>query len=217
MDMDQIDKEIEQQMRRTYTPQSAASPSPATPPSQPPSGQFAELMQTMIAIEQWKGQILANDRAREHQIETRIRAQVEREVTSTSTDPTDQLMLEAGREFLGAWRQTRQNPFASPPVKKPSQTVQAATTTTDAQPAPSNEAEDMFKLTQEKADAYADKIFESFPQEVLATQRGEITEADAIAKIIEGTGGKANAEHAKMIYDSIMATDYNGTPDEATK
>lgn len=220
-DMSEIDREIMEAKRRPkieespiITPQNSvfqqSTPTPSVEYARPqPIGQFGELMQTMMAIEQWKMQLLQNERAREHVMEERIRAELTERMTEGVVEEMDPGVKMALDVLVEAFKSSMTKPSTPGPIpvpfagpQEPKDFIPAQPEI--AQPAPNDEAPMPFD-----PDLIADKIYERFPQQVLDAQAGRITRHDAIAKI---RAGGSSEEQAAEIYESIMNTDYSGTP-----
>lgn len=197
MDENEVDREIAE-ARRVY----GAPPAPPAPmPPQHGLGQFNDLMQAMIGIETWKGQMLYNERKRENEIELRIRTQIEREMTSGVTQELDPGVKIALDFLVDVFKKQM---HAEPPKMVPPIVPETTTTT------PSVPVEAPVVFTQDDADKVADQIFLRFPDDVRAAQAGKISKEDSIAKI---KMGGATEEQAAMIYQSILDTDFDAPED----
>jgi hypothetical protein len=192
------------QQRRTFDP----------PRQTGPLGGLNELMQAMIGIETWKMQILQNDRSREAQIESRLRKQIEEQMTAQiagpeQMDPGVKMALDI---LVEAFKSSMTKPNAGPTRALASETVPSMPEPTIVQPVPTTEATipegEPVTITQEEAEKIADEIGVRYPVDVKMCQEGRMSEEVAIAKICWGGASRANA---KKIYDTIMRTDYEAT------
>jgi len=164
------------------------------------------LMQAMMGIEVWKGQMMANERARESQIEARIRSQLESQYAMMG-EAGDPIMQEAAHELIQAFKegrsQHRNRGNSSPPAAK---TTPNTATAAIAPPAPSNEVDNVKMYSQEEIDKIADKVEDYFPKECRECRSGALTKEQACALIIEKDPWKKTDQAlAERIYEAIMA------------
>lgn len=205
MDPQEIDQEIAAARRTVSISTVPPSPPPAAPTSSP-LGQFAEMMQAMVAMEQYKESLLRNERERERSVEIRLRERIEKEFAAQATDDMDPGVKTALELLVDAFKSSIHTPnppgVVPPPIATPE----------PAQPAQAPKEEPMREFTQQDADAIADKIFEKFPGDVRAAQNGIISKEEAIAKIV---AGGLSHDRAEMVYNSLMETDYEGGESDA--
>jgi hypothetical protein len=199
-----LDKELDQSVaRRQYqTPPPAPVPNVSPPPSVPSfsgMGQMGEMMQFFVSMEMWKTQMMANERTREAQMYNRIREEVMSQ--QVVEDPHDRFMVEAFREILTEWRNSRNQP---PMIQQTPQTS-SNTTQQTLMPQTASNAVDPMADKQAWADDAADKIYQHYHDKVIAVQKGEIDEASAL-QLLKMNG--ANDEQATLILASIMETDF---------
>jgi len=217
----------------------SSAPSPAAPPSPPrnepaPSstfGQMKELLETMKQIDQMKLAFLQTEMAQRDALEERITRQIEERFASKMAQevapPMDPIVMEGAKFLMDLLKQNMmipavrvERPVQKPPLNTTSQNAPQATTAPEAppsvppvenaQPAQQQEVEPMPEFN---AEAIADGIYESFPDQVYALQSGKMTSEEAMKRIkLGGMKYHLTPEQCQQIYDALMATEYPNSP-----
>lgn len=221
--IDDIDKDIE---KRIYTPAqpSAASTAPSVSRIQDDGlGQLRGAIGLMRELDAWRGDMQRAELEKMKAIEQVINSRVDtaiKSLESTGRDPMDEIFVEGGKEFISMLKQARTSGMWNTPpnanrTNSSPPPAQGTTTQTQAQNAPPTPQEEVanMKLSPERAQYYADMIFENFPDKVLAAQRGEISKEDALKNIM---ASGCNKENAELIYTELMNTDYSGGESPST-